>query len=108
MEYNRNKSVTIPNQVMPLRELLHRFTNGVPISDNLERQGTYDFSSPFDPNKMPSDETFMVGHDVNEIDITIAEDKARRGISSYNDIVQTNSAKQEPAPDQPKSDDSEE
>lgn len=89
MEYNRNKSVTIPNQVMPLRELLHRFTNGVPISDNLERQGTYDFSSPFDPSKMPTDEAFMVGHDVNEIDITIVEAKARRGLNTYQDVKQS-------------------
>lgn len=78
MEINRHKSVTIPNQVMPLRELLHRFTNGIPISDDLERQGSYDWSKPFDPNNMPNDDDFSVGHDANEIDITIAESKARR------------------------------
>ena len=78
MEYNYHKSVTIPGQTMPLRELMHRFTNGVPISDNLERQGTYDWSQPFSPSNMPTDEDFSVGHDANEIDITIAESKARK------------------------------
>lgn len=78
MEINRHKSVTIPNQVIPLRELLHRFTNGIPISDDLERQGSYDWSKPFDPNNMPNDDDFSVGHDANEIDITIAQSKARR------------------------------
>lgn len=83
MEYNKHKSVTIPNQVMPLRELLHRFTNGVPIGENLERQGSYDFSSPFTPSKMPTDCDFDIGHDANEIDITIAHAKAERGKSNF-------------------------
>lgn len=79
MEYNFHKSVTIPGQTLPLRELLHRFTNGVPISDNLERQGTYDFSEPFSVSHMPTDVDFAIGHDANEIDITIAYQKADRG-----------------------------
>ena len=82
MEYNKHKSVTIPGQAMPLRELLHRFTNGVPISDNLERQGTYDFAKPFTPNAMPTSDMFNIGHDVNEIDITIAAEKARRSMTN--------------------------
>lgn len=78
MEFNYHKSVTIPGQTMPLRELMHRFTNGVPISENLERQGTYDWSQPFSATHMPTDADFAIGHDANEIDITIAESKARR------------------------------
>lgn len=78
MEYNYQKSVTIPHQVLSLKEIVHRFTNGVPISDNLERQGTYDFATSFDPNNMPTDDDFNLGHDCNEIDITIAEMKSRR------------------------------
>lgn len=83
MEYNNHKSVTIPNQVLPLRELLHRFTNGVPISDDLQRQGSYDFSKPFTKEKLPTPDLFDIGHDANEIDITIAEAKARNGKSYF-------------------------